>query len=322
MYHCENFWCRVGLGAIVLTAIEAALWDLKGKALGKPVHELLGGARHERLLCYATGGPSNWPRERLAEKMDYYLGLGFRAFKVGAGAYSPGSGFVDTVDGAGIADFEGAKAAFMRRHVGARVGILFDAHMGNPPTAAAWDLPTAQAVMKAVEPADIFLYEEALPYADAGAYAELARSTRIPIAGGECLTTTEWRAYVERDAFAIAQPDASFIGGLGQFMRVAGELAARGRRIATHAWGAAGSLMQNIHCGFAAENTCILEMPPDYAGLHRDLMVEQVELRDGCIQPPRAPGLGLTLTPAIEARYPFMPGSGEFNSVPGKTLFS
>ena len=73
MYHCGNFWCRVGLGVIVLNGIEAALWDLKGKLLGQPVHALLGGCKHDRLPCYATGGPSLYPQERLAKKMDYYL---------------------------------------------------------------------------------------------------------------------------------------------------------------------------------------------------------------------------------------------------------
>jgi galactonate dehydratase len=321
MYHCANFWCRVGVGAIVLTGIEAALWDLRGKALGRPVHELLGGCRHERLPCYATGGPSNYPRDRLAAKLDHYLGLGFRAVKVGAGAYVRGRGFLDTLDDAAVPEFEGEKARFMRGHVGPDVALLFDAHMGNSP-AATWDLATAAAVMRAVAPAGIFLYEEPLPYADAAAYAELARSSPVPIAGGECLTTCEWRGYVERDAFAIGQPDASFIGGLREFMRVAADLERRGRRIATHAWGAGGSLMQNIHCGFAAANTCMLELPPNPAGLHLDVVGESLRMKDGHVLPPQTPGLGIVLTDEIKHRYPFMTGSGEFNSVPGKRLIA
>lgn len=61
MYHCGNFWCRVGLGVSVLNGIEAALWDLQGRMRGVPVHELLGGRKHDRLPAYATGGPSNYP---------------------------------------------------------------------------------------------------------------------------------------------------------------------------------------------------------------------------------------------------------------------
>lgn len=320
MFHCGNFWCRVGLGAIVLTALEAALWDLLGKALNRPVHRLLGGAKHARLKAYATGGPSNYPKERLAEKVDYYLGLGFRGFKVGAGKVEAGASHSGGADPAAIAAFEGDKAAFLRRHVGPDVDILFDGHMGNSP-AAVWDLPTAAAVMEAVAPHGLFLFEEPLPYSDAQAYAQLAAGTDVPIAGGECLSTlSEWREYLRRDSFDIAQPDASYVGGIGEFMRIAAAIDARGRRIATHAWGAGGSLMQNIHAGFAAPNTAILELPPDPAELHTLIVGDSFQMRDGHVLPPSTPGLGIELTDAVKRRFPFVPGSGEFNSVPGKIL--
>src|SRR4029434_3911473 len=106
MYRCENFWCRVGLGSIVLSGIEAALWDLKGKASGLPVHALLGGRKHNRLLCYATGGPSNYPKDRLAAKLDFYRSLGFRALKVATGSYSVETGFVMPSSPLEIAEFE------------------------------------------------------------------------------------------------------------------------------------------------------------------------------------------------------------------------
>ncbi|MCA9434023.1 MAG: hypothetical protein KC940_26105, partial [Candidatus Omnitrophica bacterium] len=93
MHHCGNFWCRVGLGLSVLNGIEAALWDLKGKLEGRPVHSLLGGTKHSRIPAYATGGSSNYPLEKLTRKIDHYLGWGFRAFKIGAGSYSVDDGF-------------------------------------------------------------------------------------------------------------------------------------------------------------------------------------------------------------------------------------
>jgi galactonate dehydratase len=126
--------------------------------------------------------------------------------------------------------------------------------------------------------------------------------------------------FVEQDAFDIGQPDASFVGGLGEFMKVAAMLEGRGRRIATHAWGAGGSLMQNIHCGFACGNTAILEMAPAYAGLHSEVIGDSLIMKDGYILPPQMPGLGIQLTDAIKKKYAFVPGSGEFNDVPGKIL--
>ena len=321
MYHCGNFWCRVGLGTIVLNGIEAALWDLKGKLLDQPVHALLGGAKFDRLPCYATGGPSNYPKERLAQKLDFYLSLGFRGMKVGAGSRSLEGQFVGKTPNE-AADFEADKFAFMRQHVGPEVWLMMDAHMGNNHTFT-WTLEIAIAVTKALEPFNLFFLEEPLHYTDPWGYAELCKATTTPIAGGECLTAAyEWRVFADQDCFDIGQPDASFTGGLSEFLKVSQMLEQRGRKIATHAWGAGGSLMQNIHAGFATSNTCILEMPPAYAGLHSDVIDGGLVIRDGYLLPPDRPGLGVVLTDEIKRRYPFVPGSGEFNSVPGKILQS
>lgn len=320
MYHCGNFWCRVGLGAVVLNGIEAALWDLKGKLLGEPVHALLGGAKHKKLPCYATGGPSNYPKEKLATKMDHYFSLGFRGLKVGTGSLSPDGWYMPS-EVKEAADFEADKFSFMRNHGGKDVWLMMDAHMGNNHVAT-WSLEVATAVAKAIEPYDPFFLEEPLHYTDPWGYSELCRATSTPIAGGECLTAAyEWRVFVEQNSFDIGQPDASFTGGLGEFLAVAKMLEQRGeRKIATHAWGAGGSLMQNIHCGFAAANTVILEIPPDYAGLHADVINGGLIMKDGYVHPPDRPGLSIVLTDEIKRRYPFKPGSGEFNSVPGKIL--
>jgi len=119
---------------------------------------------------------------------------------------------------------------------------------------------------------------------------------------------------------ADGQPDASFTGGLGEFMKVAAMLESRGRKIATHSWVGGGSLMQNIHAGFACGNTAVLEIAPNYAGLHSEVMCEPLVLKDGYILAPKVPGLGIKLTDVVKNKYPFVRGSGEFNSVPGKIL--
>jgi len=319
MYQCGNFWCRVGLGLIVLNGIEAALWDLKGKMLGLPVYELLGGKKHDKLLCYATGGPSNYPKSELKKKIDFYLSLGFKGFKFGVGSSSE-QGYYVPLKAQEAVDFESDKIDFVRKYVGKDVEIMMDGHMGNSPVTT-WDLPIAKAVMKALEPYGLFFFEEPLHYTDPWGYSELCKSTTVPIAGGECLTGTyEWRVFAERDAFDIGQPDASFTGGLGEFMKVAAMLESKGKKIATHSWGAGSSLMQNIHCGFACANTSILEIAPAYAGLHGEVMGDSFVMKDGCALPPQTPGLGIVLTDKIKNKYPFVPGSGEFNDAPGKIL--
>lgn len=78
--------------------------------------------------------------------------------------------------------------------------------------------------------------------------------------------------------------------------------------------------MQNVHAGFACPNTMILEVPPAYGPLHREVVGDSFVMRDGMVLPPRTPGLGIALTDDVKERFPFQPGSGEFNSVPGKVL--
>lgn len=321
MYVCGSFWARVGLGIAVLSGIEAALWDLKGKLENKPVYELLGGRKHERVRAYATGGPANYPKDELARKIDFYLSLGFNAFKISAGAYYEHGEWFMPPTPQETADFEADKLAFIRARYGDDVGVLVDGHMGFSEFEPVWHLETASAVLKAMEPFHLVLFEEALPYTEPWAYSELCHATSTPVAGGESLTGEyEWRVFCDVDAFDIGQPDAAFIGGMGVFMDVAKRLHDRGRKIAPHSWGAGGALMQNTHCAFAAGNTVILEVAPAYAGLHSEIVQDSFVMKDGMILPPEMPGLGIALTEETKAKYPFVPGSGEFISVPGKIL--
>lgn len=139
MYQCEHFWCRSGFGIGVINGIEAALWDLKGKAENKPVYELLGGLKHESLAAYATGGPSNYPKERLAAKIDHYLSLGFRGFKLATGVLTD-KGFEQPLTAREAAQLEADKLRFIRERYGSEVTVCLDGHMGNrharvlPPT--------------------------------------------------------------------------------------------------------------------------------------------------------------------------------------------
>jgi L-alanine-DL-glutamate epimerase-like enolase superfamily enzyme len=332
MYHSGNFWCRVGLGAIVLCGIEAALWDLKGKQEGLPVWKLLqdkwGGQfstvktnqnYHEKILAYATGGPSNYPIEKLGEKIAFYQSLGFNGVKIGAGAYEKGKGFTIPYDPQEAASFEANKIAYVREQFDSSLNLMFDAHMGN--SAATWGLETAIAVAKALEPYNLFFLEEPLHYTRPELYSELCKNTTTRIAGGECLTALcEWQVFLDQQSFDIGQPDASFTAGLDQFMEVATLLDKTGRKLAPHAWGAGASQMQNIHCGFACPNTIVLEVAPAYGPLHSELIGESLQIKDGYILPPEKPGLGIELTENTIKRFPFIPGTGEFNSVPGKVL--
>lgn len=324
MRKCLGFWARVGAGAAALTGVESALWDLAGKAAGVPVYELLGGRRHDRLRAYATGGPAPWPVEELKRKLDRYAELGFTALKVATGylEMERREEILPPPGAAAAAEFEAEKVALMRSHLGPDFGLMLDGHMGHRIGVNRWDLDTAIAVMDAVAPYGLEFFEEPLAYEDPDEYAELTRRSPVPIAGGEQLFSyEEFRLWMARDAFAIAQPDASLLS-MPEFVKVSDLAASRGRHVVSHAWCAGVGYLQNIHAAFASESTLMIEMAPDAGELHTALWGDSMIIEDGYVLPPQAPGLGAVLSEEIKERYPFRPGAEEYSSVPGKILRS
>ena len=322
MYRCGNFWARTGLGVNVLAGIEGALWDLRGKITGLPVHELLGGKLHDRLPCYATGCVSNYPWSDLLAKLDLYREAGFRAAKVAAGWFNMKT--AESFSARGVqawVEMECEKLEAVRKHVGKEFQVCLDGHMSNAEkeNTRTWDVAIAKAVLRALEPFDLLFFEEPLHYNDLSGYAELCASTSIPIAGGEALSTREefWQ-FAEHNAFDIAQPDAAYIG-IWCFIDVARMFATKGKRVATHAWASGVGVMENIHAAFATPNVAILEIPPLAGPLHTEIYAEGYRFQDGYILPPDVPGLGVRLTDSIKDRFPFVGGSGEWNPVPGKS---
>ena len=340
MFYCSKFWGRVGLGSIVLSGIEMALLDLKGKALKVPVYELLGGRCHETLPAYASGGPSYWPEDKLVGTVECYIKTGYNAVKLGVGLYEDGDGeFKPNLrdsTAAGAAATEAMKAEILRKKFGDSFQLLLDGHMDNRVEGdQVWTEATAAAVVAAVAPYGIGFLEEPLPYTDWRPYAALRKRSEIPIAGGECLTSLEeWRDWMLTDpAFDVAQVDAAFMGGLTNFIKIAHLCELHGIPIATHCNTTAVGLAGNLHAAFACRNTRILEMHPFNPSdpsknshmvvpAHTDIWIEPPELKNGRLRLADTPGLGIKLPADFINRYPFQPGTGEFNSVKGKILMT
>ena len=142
-------------------------------------------------------------------------------------------------------------------------------------------------------------------------YAELRRATATPISGGEGITTAaQFEQWLRAGAFDLAQPDATIIGGIGEARRACEAAAARSIPVAVHVWGSAPTLAANIQVAFATPNCAWVEHPVLGNPLESELFVEPLVIREGYVQPPTAPGLGIRLTAELREKYRFVPGSG------------
>jgi L-alanine-DL-glutamate epimerase-like enolase superfamily enzyme len=316
------WWGRVGVAMSVLSGVEMALWDICGKVAGKPVHALLGGAAHSRLLAYASGGTAAWPAEAAVTQARRYMEAGYRAVKLGTGFEGrPGgvaTGSVPPPYGTWyarstaerIAD-ERDKWSALREAFGPGIELATDSHAVQ--VREPWSRKTALAIAKSIEEFDLLFYEEPLRYDDPEGYAELRRRTRIPIAGGECLTgVDEFRQWLDLDALDAVQPDASHVGGIGTTLRIAQLADAREVGLLVHTGGAIGpGWMANLHVAFASPNARAVEVALAPANVRAELLAEPLTLEDGYLLPPTAPGLGVVLPDDLLERYPFQPGSNE-----------
>jgi L-alanine-DL-glutamate epimerase-like enolase superfamily enzyme len=296
-YRATSYFGRTGLTVMVLSAIENALWDIAGQARGVPVHALLGGAVHDELPVYGSGGPFTMSIPELVGQAADTRRRGLRGFKMRVNffRYQP--------------EVEGERVAAVREALGSDLALAIDAVQNYNPRP--WSVKEAARMLRLLEPFNLAWAEEMLPPFDPQPYAELRRATSTPISGGEGLTTAvQCEQWLRAGAFDLVQPDATIIGGIGEARRACEAAAARSIPVAVHVWGSAPTLAANIHVAFTAPNCIWVEHPVLGNPLESELFVEPLVIRDGHVQPPTAPGLGIRLTADLRAKYRFVPGSG------------
>lgn len=292
MYRSGLFWGRSGMAVGALSAIENALWDISGKAHDVPVYSLLGGPIHSSLTMYASGGLER-PLDMTRREVAGYIDEGYRAMKIRIG-YG--------------AKRDEAKVAAVREVIGNDVMLMVDAVQGHNPKP--WSAAEAMPVVDALGQYGLTWFEEACGAYDYAGYARVRDRARMPISGGEssCMLY-EFQNFFRLGALDFAQPDASHAGGILECLRIAAAADAVGARIAPHAWGSAPNLMANYHFAFACPNAFVAEFPTIANPLRTEMMTEPMQVQDGKLLPPTAPGLGVHLSTDILNRYPFREGS-------------
>jgi galactonate dehydratase len=292
----------------VLSGIEMACWDIIGKALGKPVYELLGGKVHERLRSYTyiyppDGGhaTSDCPVYRdpdaAAKRALEYVERGFTAVKFDpAGPYSTFDPRQPSLERLALS---ATMCRRIREAVGTRADLLFGTH-GQFTTSGAIRLA------RQLEPYDPLWFEEPTPPEMPEEMAEVARHTSIPIATGERLATKyEFARVLSLRAASILQIALGRVGGLLEAKKIAGMAEAHYAQIAPHLYCGPIEGAANIQISACSPNFLILESIEDWSGFHADLLVKPIEWQDGYVIPPTAPGLGVELNETIALQHAY-----------------
>jgi len=266
--------------------VEAAVWDLLGKATGQPVWKLLGG-RSERLLAYASSGELVEPDER-ARRCVALRDAGVKAVKLRF--HHP-----DWHDDVAV-------VGAVRNAVGHDLELMVDANQGwrmPGDLEPRWDVPTAAQVAQALEPLDVYWLEEPLRTADLDGYAALRRLTSLRIAAGEMVRSAqEARDLALRGGVDVLQTDAVLSLGIGGCRRVAALADLAGRAWSPHTWSNGYGLLVNLHAALAFSTVPFVEVPfdpPAWSAERRDwLLPAPLAIgADGTIAPPEGPGLGV-----------------------------
>ena len=305
----ESLWERLYVGSAMngrrgavinaIGALDMALHDLRGKALGRPCYELLGGKQHTSITPYASLQPEVSCFEAYRDSLVAWAlkakQRGFRAAKL-------------EVTPSGPYAHKGLRAshermteviAAVRSAVGPDFVLMVDVQYAFP------DADTCLATIRNWEPFDLFFLETPLPSDDLAGYARLATEQSIPIAAGEWLTTRfEFLDLMDRGKVAVVQPDVGRVGGLTEAKRVCDLAGQRGVKVVPHLWKTGISIAAAVHLAAATPHLAFLEFLPKElceSALRKELLIDETQMVGGVIPLPTRPGLGIELNrPALE----------------------
>lgn len=265
---------RRGLTISAMSGVDTALWDLKGKALGVPVVELLGGSCRDTMEAYASGGWAS--ADKIGEQLNSYIEKGFKGVKMRVG-------IMDETVGESVKRVRAAREA-----IGDHIKLMADAH-------GTFSVPEAKQFCRGVEDCNLYWFEEPISPDNRHGTAEVRASTAIPIAAGESeYTAFDVRDLIEVRALDVVQPDSAIIGGITESMRVAQLAHTYQLELAPHCWGSAFSFMAGVNVAFASPAAVVIEFSLGGNPMMYELVKEKITVEDGMLSAPTAPGLGLT----------------------------
>ena len=294
LYNRIKDYGLTGMTICALSGIDIALWDVMGRAVGKPIHKLIGGAHRTELVAYATGLyfiDMNRLVEEAVEEALLYKAQGFRAVKMKIGL--------------GDAKLDIRRIAAVREALGDDVQLAVDANH-------CFTVPAAIKLGREMEKLDLLWFEEPISPEDHAGYVEVSRALDLAVAGGENdFTRWGFRDVIATKAMDIVQPDVCAAGGISECRKIAAMASAHGVECVPHAWGSAVGLAATVQFLAALPDTppAFRPMPPMLEfeqtpnPLRDHLALEPIVQVKGIVRVPDGPGLGIEVDRAVLEKY-------------------
>jgi len=289
MYDATSYYGRRGAVIHAISAVDIALWDLRGKVQGKPLAEILGDKKQrDRILAYGTVYPLGETPDEVRRTIDRGLKLGLRCIKIVADPFwredlAKTTSLIRTA----------------REHVGPDIRLMVDA-------ATAWSkAEEGLPLMPIFRDFDFHWVEAPLPLDDMEGHAKF-QGFGVPIGGGDLGLTThyEYEQMFDVGKIDIAQPDVTMVGGLTELLRLSAIVRKRSKRVVTHGYKSNITIATNL--AFLAQHWAeeVLEYSTSESALRWELTRERLPIdKDGKVAVPTAPGLGVSLDPKVVERF-------------------
>jgi galactonate dehydratase len=312
-------FCGSGVEMRAASAVDIALWDLFGQAIGQPLYQCLGGLSHDKVRIYNTcagyryiraqGGQKtgNWGLDAVSasgpyEDLDAFLHradeLAHSLLEQGVTAMKiwPFDFAAEATEGRSISatELDDALVPFrkIRDAVGGKMDIMAELH-------SLWTPPAAELVLRALAQFQPFWVEDPIKMANADLLASLRARTNVPICASETIATRRaFREFLQADAVDVVMLDLSWCGGIGEAKKIATLAEAWGRPVAPHDCTGPVVLAASVHLSLNCPNTLVQETVRAFTtGWYREVLTELPDIRNGFIYPMTGPGLGTKLQP-------------------------
>ena len=300
----STFWHGGIIILTALSAVEQALWDIKGKALGVPVYEFLGGKLRDRVRAYANAWAfqhvvtelrTDDTPESMAKNAREMVARGFTAMKWDP--FRNGGQVIPKSE----EEFAIACVKAVREAVGPSVDLLIECH-------GRFNMLSAIRMAQKLEPFDPFFYEEPIPPDNIDAMAALQAAIRLPIATGERLYTRwDFRSLLEKQAARIIQPDVCHVGGILETKKIAAMAETYYVSVQPHNSNGPISTLASLHLDASIPNVVFQEFFFPYLELYNEMLTEPIKCQNGYLEIPTGPGLGSDINEEFILKRPPVP---------------